>query len=90
MLETTLKEKGEENSFTMIKKMIIRKRIENYEKQIIQLEQKLLRSESAYVRALLEHKTPEKEDVYYHNKYTKEITGLRKRIQQCRRELEAL
>lgn len=65
-------------------------KIRNYEKQIIQLEQKLLRSQSAYVKALLEHKAPEEKDIYYHEKYMGEIEGLRKKIQICNDKLSHL
>ena len=74
----------------MSKKSELEKKIKESEAELDALEQKRLRSMSAFIEALVSHDTPSEEDVEYFKTFSSLIDLERENLRQLREELEIL
>ena len=74
----------------MLEKFKIRGDIKRLKRVIDDLEKKRLRSQSALVTAILEHKDPSEADVEFFNNYTKQIDQARAQLAEKERDLAAI
>ena len=73
-----------------LRKEELEKSIEACKEKITQLEQKRTRSQAALVYALLNHTTPNDEDIEYFNMYTVKIENERMHMHELMEELDKL
>lgn len=71
----------------MFKKMRLNGEIKKLRQQIVDLENKRSRSQSALVSAILAQKSPEEADVEFFNTYTKQIDEVREVLKEKEDEL---
>lgn len=74
----------------MSKKSELKKAIEESEREIAALEQKLTRSQSSLMRAMITGKKPSKEDEHYFNVLSALIDQEREHLHSLQAELDAL
>ncbi len=74
----------------MLQKSKLKKAINASRKKITVLEQKRTRSQAALVYALLNHTTPNDEDIEYFNQFTVQIENERAHMHELMAELEKL
>lgn len=74
----------------MSKKSDLEKAIKESEKEIDLLEQKRIRSMSAFIEALVNHDTPAAEDVEYFKTFSGLIDLERENLRRLNEELEAI
>lgn len=72
----------------MLKKMTLKRQINKYKKQILDVEQKRTRSQAALVTAILSNSTPSDDDVDYFNRYTAEIEEIRSKMNDLEIQLK--
>lgn len=71
----------------MMFKWQIRRRVTKIKKEIIQIEERMRRSHSACIQALLEGTEMPQEEVNYHKKYMEQIDGLRNELRELDKKL---
>ncbi|MGI6279219.1 MAG: hypothetical protein ACOYJS_01495 [Acutalibacteraceae bacterium] len=74
----------------MFKKMKLKKEIKKLKQEIVSLENKRARSQSALVANILQKKEPDEKDVEFFNAYSKQIDDIRAVISQKEKELSEL
>lgn len=74
----------------MFKKMKLKSEINKLKKEIVNLESKRARSQSALVASILQKKEPDEKDVEFFNMYSKQIDEIRAQISQKEEELSKL
>ena len=74
----------------MFKKFHLKKDIKKYSEEISSLESKRLRSQSALVQAILEHRDPDPADVRFFNDYSIKINDARDKMHELKKQLEEL
>jgi|LSQX01.3.fsa_nt_gb hypothetical protein len=74
----------------MFKKMKLKSEINKLKKEIVNLESKRARSQSALVANILQKKEPDEKDVEFFNMYSKQIDEIRAQISQKEEELSKL
>lgn len=75
---------------SMFEKMKLKSQIKKLKLEIISLENKRARSQSALVANILQKKEPDEKDVEFFNAYSKEIDDIRSLILQKENELSKL
>lgn len=74
----------------MFKKMSLKRQINKCKKQIVEIEQKRMRSQAALVTAILSNTTPDDADVDYFNRFTAEIEQTRDRMKALEQQLQSM
>ncbi len=74
----------------MFKKLKLKRAIEQSKKQIALLEQKRTRSQAALMEAILQHTSPDDQDVDFFNHFSTRIEQERQKMHQLMDELEQL
>ena len=74
----------------MFRKIRLRKQIRQSKKTIAELEQRRSRSQAALVSALLNHTTPNDDDVDYFNLFSEKIDSERNHLHELMAEYESL
>lgn len=74
----------------MLQKTKLKRAISASRKKILLLEQKRTRSQAALVYALLNHTSPNDEDIEYFNRFTVQIETEREHMHELMAELEKL
>lgn len=74
----------------MFKKSKLKNQIKKCIAEITLLEAKRSRSQSAIVRAILEPKDPDEQDVEFFNKYTSQIDEIRNHMYELQKEVDIL
>lgn len=71
----------------MFRELKIKRRIKKLKKEILIVEAKRTRSQSALIEAILSSKEPSDEDTDYFNHYTAQIHQIRNEIQELQTQL---
>ena len=72
----------------MFRKLRIKRQISKCKKQIIDIEQKRMRSQASLVTAILSNTAPDDADVDYFNRFTAEIEEIRNKMKELELQLK--
>ena len=72
----------------MFRKLRVKRQISKCKKQIIDIEQKRMRSQASLVTAILSNTAPDDADVDYFNRFTAEIEEIRNKMKELELQLK--